>query len=372
MPVMCQAVIDAMEKLAPAQLAEAWDNVGLIIGKPNQEVSKILVTLDVDEAITDQAITSGIHMIIAHHPFLFKGITKVRTDQPAGRILSKILQADIAVFAAHTNLDIADGGVNDVLADKLGLRDTKPLKITTADKLRKLVVFVPKSHVEEVRSAMTMAGAGHIGNYSHCTFQTSGTGTFFPLAGTNPYLGKQGQLEYADEYRLETIIPEKLSHTVISAMIKAHPYEEVAYDEYPLLNAGAIHGLGRIGRIAAPVSLRKFADDVKQALGIPYVVIAGDADKNITQVAVCGGSGAALIPSAAAAGADVLVTGDVKYHEAQEAVANDLAIIDAGHFPTENLVIPGITNYLRQCARQANWDVEIIFNTISNNVLSIY
>ena len=225
MSIKCQVVIEAMEQLAPRRLAESWDNVGLLIGSPTQNINKIIVTLDVTPAVVDFAIQNSVDMIIAHHPLIFKGITNIRLDLPQGLLLSRLLKADIAVFASHTNLDITQGGVNDVLADKFKLVNTKPLTLTYTEKLFKLAVFIPRTHVEEVRSAIMNAGAGHIGNYSHCAFQTEGIGMFMPLSGTKPFLGKPGKLEYVPEYCLETIVPEGISKKVISAMLKAHPYE---------------------------------------------------------------------------------------------------------------------------------------------------
>lgn len=371
MSVKCQVIMDAMDKLAPRNLAESWDNVGLLVGSPAQNISKILIALDVTQAVADEAAAIGADMIIAHHPLIFKGITNVRTDLPHGKLLSRLLKADIAVYAAHTNLDIAPGGVNDILANKLGLQEITPLAVTASETLLKLVVFVPETHVEQVRSAITAAGAGHVGNYSHCTFQTAGTGTFVPLAGTNPFIGTQGKLEYVAEFRLETILPEKISKRVIKAMLKAHPYEEVAYDLYRLNNEGTVFSLGRIGKLPSPVKLAEFATQVKTALSIKFISVCGPHDKLVNKVAVCGGSGASLINKAAFAGADVLVTGDVKYHEAQDALNAGLAVIDAGHFATEQPVTAYLAEVLRQYAVKDKWQVEVQEDTVSTDTFTI-
>ncbi len=372
MSVKCQVIMDAMDKLAPRNLAESWDNVGLLVGSPAQDISKVLVALDVTLPVAEQAVAMGADMIIAHHPLIFKGITNVRTDLPHGRLLSRLLKADIAVYTAHTNLDIAPGGINDILASKLGLQGIEPLAVTTSERLLKLVVFVPETHVEQVRLAIAAAGAGHIGNYSHCTFQVAGTGTFVPLEGTNPFIGKQGKMEYVAEFRVETILPEKISRRVIKAMLKAHPYEEVAYDLYPLTNEGTIFSLGRIGKLSSPMDLAGFATQVKKALAINFVSVCGPHDKLVKKIAVCGGSGASLIHKAVFAGADVLVTGDVKYHEAQDALAAGMAVIDAGHFATEQPVAAYIAEYLKQCSTGGKWQVEVSVDTVGTDTFTIY
>jgi len=368
MSISCKLLIDAMEKLAPASLAEKWDNVGLLVGDPGQRVTKVLVTLDVTLPVVRYAAERGYELIISHHPVIFKALTNIRTNTPQGETLAELLKHSIAVYAAHTNLDIAAGGVNDALARKLQLKDIRPLQITSEDRLVKLVVFIPGTHVEAVREAICQAGAGHIGNYSHCTFQTDGTGTFLPLTGTNPFIGEPGQLEHAAECRLETILPQSISKRIITAMIKAHPYEEVAYDIYPLANEGIRQGLGRLGKLPRPLAFHDFVTQVKSALGIKQVTAAGPLAKQIETVALCGGSGASLIGQSVAAGADVLITGDVKYHEAQEAAASGLTVIDAGHFATEQPVIATLVDYLQGASRKAGWQIEIHSDIVNQDV----
>lgn len=372
MSVKCQVIMDAMDKLAPRHLAESWDNVGLLVGNPTQTISKILITLDVTKIVVEQAIKDGIDLIIAHHPLIFKSFTTIRTDLPQGQILSSLLKANIGVYAAHTNLDVATGGVNDVLAAAFDLCDVQPLAISSTEKLCKLVVFVPQTHEEIVEEAIMRAGAGHVGNYSHCSFKTNGIGTFLPLEGSTPFIGSTDKLEHVKESRLETIMPEKTSKSVIKAMLKAHPYEEVAYDLYELMNLGEKWGLGRIGRLAAPMLLAEFANQVKAALGIQSVNIVGSCDKLIKKVAVCGGAGASLIHKAAFVGADVLVTGDVKYHEGQEAVSIGMAMIDAGHFATEQPIVSYIKDYLNTCNAEGKWSVDIKADVISKDIFQRY
>jgi dinuclear metal center YbgI/SA1388 family protein len=371
MSVKCQVIIEAVEKIAPRYLAESWDNVGLLLGSPAQDVAKIRVALDVTSELVEAAITDDVDLIVAHHPLIFRAISHVRSDLPQGRLISSLIKNNIAVYAAHTNLDTADGGVSDVLAQCLNLQQVGQLSAGYSEKLVKLVVFVPQSHADQVREAMGRAGAGHTGNYSHCTFQCGGTGTFLPLDGTHPFLGETGKLERVAEVRIETIMPDKLTRKVVKAVLAVHPYEEVAYDVYPLHNTGKSLGLGRIGVLARPVSLAEFAQSAKAALHTPAVILAGSPERTVSKVAVCGGSGAGLIHKAAFAGADVLVTGDVKYHEAQEALAAGLAIVDAGHFATERPVVGFLQRYLNQAALDNKWAVSIDCDTISENVFRV-
>jgi dinuclear metal center YbgI/SA1388 family protein len=372
MSVKCQVIMDAIDKLAPRHLAENWDNVGLLVGNPAQTINKILITLDVTKTVAEQAIEDGIDLIIAHHPLIFKSLTAIRTDLPQGQILSSLLKSNIGVYAAHTNLDIATGGVNDVLAAALDLYDVQPLAISSTEKLCKLVVFIPQTHEEIVEEAIMRAGAGHIGNYSHCSFKTNGIGTFLPLEGSDPFIGNTDKLEHVKESRLETIMPEKITKSVIKAMLKVHPYEEVAYDIYPLANFGDKLGLGRIGKIVTPMLLAEFANRVKAALGIQSVNVVGSCDRLVKKVAVCGGAGASLLHKAAFAGADVLVTGDVKYHEGQEAASIGMAMIDAGHFATEQPILSHVKKYLSTCNTEGKWSVDIKTDAKSKDIFCRY
>jgi dinuclear metal center YbgI/SA1388 family protein len=372
MSVKCQVVMEAMDALAPRQLAEDWDNVGLLVGSPAQDIKKIIVTLDVTEETLVLAIEQDADMIVAHHPLIFKAMKHLRTDLPLGNMLARLIKNNIAVYAAHTNLDIAEGGVNDTLAAVLGLKESAVLSTTSTEKLVKLAVYIPETHAEAVREAITNAGAGHIGSYSHCTFQSTGLGKFMPLEGTQPFIGEIGRLETAHEVRLETIMPEKISRRVIRAMLKAHPYEEAAYDIYQLQNTGKTFGLGRIGKLPTAMSLADFALTVKEGLQLKTVNVVGNPDKSIRKVAVCGGAGTSLISKAAFAGADVLVTGDVGYHDGQAALSAGIAVIDGGHFATERVVVPRVAEYLKKYVQENKWDVEVIEDTLSTNVFSTY
>src|SRR5690625_163186 len=322
----------AMEKWAPLQLAYEWDNVGLQIGSYDQQAKKVMITLDVLESVVDEAIEKDVNLIIAHHPLFFKSITDVNIDSPKGKVIQKLIKHDITVYAAHTNLDIATGGVNDLLCDALSIHPTENLVDLHSEKLFKIVVYVPMTHLDEISEALHLAGAGHIGNYSHCTFRTEGQGTFKPLEGSTPFIGTENEVEIVKEMKVETIVNEQSKAKVIDTMIHAHPYEEVAYDVYPLHNEGESLGIGRVGQIAERMDLRQFATYVKDTLDLSHVRVIGDLEKPIEKVAVLGGSGEKYIKMAKHAQADVYLTGDLTFHAAQDAKEMGLAVIDAGHY----------------------------------------
>ncbi len=352
MSISGQDVMRVMESYAPKRFAWAKDRIGLQVGRPDAEVKGILVSLDVTEEVVDEAIAKGANWIIAHHAVIFHPLAQLRTDQPAGRLMAKLLKHDLQVFIAHTNLDAAEGGVNDVLAEKIGLTQTKVLIKEGAEKLKKLVVFVPVDHHERVLQAMGKAGAGWIGNYSHCTFNLTGTGTFLPQEGSNPFIGQQGKLERVEEIRLETLVTESNQQQVIQAMLSAHPYEEVAYDLYPLEIRGEEWGYGKIGSLPAPLSLGEFAKKVKEAYQLSGLRIVGDPATLVRRVALLGGSGARYYLDAKRQGADVYITGDIDFHTAQDALAAGICLIDPGHH-VEHLVVERVCEVLRQNLGQA-------------------
>ncbi|UOF88938.1 Nif3-like dinuclear metal center hexameric protein [Fodinisporobacter ferrooxydans] len=349
-----------MNDWAPPALAMDWDRVGLQVGDPNAHVDTLLATLDVTENVVAEAVQKGANMIVAHHALLFQPLKELRLDTEKGRIIQKLLQHGIAVFVAHTNLDIAEGGVNDVLAERLQLQDVRILSRQHNEELLKFVVFVPEEQAEHVRTAICEAGAGWIGNYSHCTFNTAGVGTFVPQTGTDPFIGKQGQLEKVREIRLETIVPRSLQTKIIEACLQAHPYEEVAYDLYPLEVMGKEYGIGRIGVLPKPMTLETFAAWTKQRLESKHLRFVGDKGQQISKVAVLGGAGMDWAKEAKRLGADVFVTGDVKYHEAQDAQTMRLAVIDAGHNATEKWIREKICEELTRRGLQEQTSIRCI------------
>ncbi|AIQ60257.1 Nif3-like dinuclear metal center hexameric protein [Paenibacillus borealis] len=326
-----QTVIGYMEQLAPKHLAEEWDNVGLQLGSLQKEITGVLVALDVNDSVVDEAIAQGCNLIIAHHAIIFRPVKGILTDTPMGRLYEKLIKNDIAVYISHTNLDVAEGGMNDWMAEALGIENGAPIKDIHTEQLSKLVVFVPKDHHQKVLDAILNAGAGWIGNYSHCSFNIEGYGTFMPQEGTDPYIGKQDKLERAEEIRIETIVPQPIRNKVVQAMLKAHPYEEVAYDLYSMDLKGRSLGLGRVGKLKEPATLGEFVETVKSGLDVGSVRVVGDLNRPIRKAAVMGGSGAKYYSSAIFKGADVLVTGDIDYHTAQDAHLAGIALIDPGH-----------------------------------------
>lgn len=326
-----QTVIQLMEQLAPKHVAVEGDKIGLQLGSLQKEIKQVLVALDVNHEVVDEAISLGADLIIAHHAIIFRPLTQLQTDTPAGSLYEKLIKHDIAVYIAHTNLDVTEGGMNDWMAEALGIESSDSLEEVHTDKLFKLVVFVPKSHHRQVLDAILGAGAGAIGNYSHCSFNIEGYGTFLPGEETEPFIGKPGQLTEAEEMRIETVVPASLRSKIVQAMLKNHPYEEVAYDLYPMDLKGRTFGLGRSGKLAEPLTLKLFAEKVKEKLEVPFVRVVGDPGKIIRKAAVLGGSGGKYWRSAQFRGADALVTGDVDYHTAQDALAAGVALIDPGH-----------------------------------------
>lgn len=357
MPVEVSAITRWMEQFAPARLAEPEDPIGLQLGAPDRSVSKVAVTLEVTEAVAEEAMKRGAELIISHHPIIFRPLQALRTDRPDGRLMEKLLRNGQSVYVAHTNLDVAKGGVNDMLAVALGLLEAVPLRPSVAEALYKLAVFVPMEHEEAVKEAMFHAGAGWIGEYKHCSFTTEGTGSFLPLEGATPFLGAVGRVEKVREVKVETIVPEEKKEAVIRALISAHPYEEPAYDVYRLELEGERMGLGRIGALPRTVSLREFSGHVKQVLNVPYVRVVGNPDKDIRKVAVLGGSGRSFWKQALASGADAYVTGDIDHHTAHDALAAGLAIVDPGHH-VEEIMKEGVARRLNDWFRENGMDAE--------------
>ncbi|MGC4376005.1 Nif3-like dinuclear metal center hexameric protein [Fictibacillus sp. Mic-4] len=365
-PANGQWIISIMEKFAPKSLAEEGDPIGLQVGTLNKPVKKVMIALDVLETVVDEAIEKGVDLIIAHHPMIYRPLKRIDTSRSQGRVIEKLIKNDITVYAAHTNLDVAQGGVNDWLAEALKLTNTTVLKPTTMAKYIKLAVFVPKSHVDKVRDAISSAGAGHIGNYSHCTFNSSGLGTFKPLEGTNPYIGKLGELEIVDEVKIETIVPEALKKAVISEMLHAHPYEEVAYDVYPLENEGEFLGIGKIGQLEKAMTLEEFVQHVKNSLHVNALRVIKGHNRPIQKVAVVGGDGNKFISAAQFKGADVLVTGDIYYHNAHDAQAEGLTIIDPGH-NIEKIMKKGLQQVIAQSVKEKKYDTEVICSEVNTD-----
>lgn len=355
-----QDLIGLVHHLYPPGLAEEWDNVGLQLGDPAAPVSRVLVALDPSPTAFAAARERDAQLLICHHPLIFRPLKCIVSYDETGRLIQQACRDNLAVMCAHTNLDRAADGLNDWLAARLGVVDSRPLAGDDARRLYKLVVYVPCGYEDRVAEALFAAGAGKIGGYDRCSFQGAGSGTFRPGDTTTPFIGHSGTTERVREIRLETVVPTAALAKVLERMLKAHPYEEVAYDLLPLANRLPHVGLGRIGRLPTPRSLGDFAGQIKELLGVPALRLCGDLNATVAKVAVCGGSGASLLAEAARQGADVLVTGDVKYHEAQSALSRNVAVIDAGHFATERLMVPMLSERLQREADQRGLPVTIL------------
>ncbi|SHI89333.1 Nif3-like dinuclear metal center hexameric protein [Lutispora thermophila] len=356
----CGTIASIMEKIAPKKFAENWDNVGLIIGDGARIINKIMVCLDLPLWVVDEAIEKGVDMVVTHHPIIFDPLKKITSDTPLGRKIIQLIKNDISVYSSHTNFDFAQGGLNDIFAKQLGFEKTEVIKTTFEEQLYKIVVYIPEGYEDKVLEEMSKAGAGCIGNYSYCSFRVKGMGTFKPLEGTNPFIGQKGKLEKVDEYRVETIVSEAMLKPVVKAMLKAHPYEEVAYDIFELKNQGKSVGLGRIGQLENKVTLASYADFIKKALDVENVRFSGPPDAAIRSVAMLNGSGNSFISAAKFAGADVLITGDMQYHQIIDALEEGIYVIDAGHFGTEKIMIKAVSDYLRTTLTNEGYMVDII------------
>lgn len=357
-------VIQLFEQWAPKHLAMDGDPIGLHIGQLNRPVERVLVTLDVNEQVVDEAIKKGANLILAHHPPLFRPLKQIATDTPQGRIIEKCIRHEITVYAAHTNLDIATGGVNDLMAEKLHLKDLSILAETTAETLYKFIVFSPATHTAEIRAALAKAGAGAIGEYEACSFSSTGQGRFTPTDAANPHIGFANKAEIVAEEKIEVIVAEGVRNRVLKAMLNAHPYEEPAYDVLRLEQKGEAFGLGRIGSLEEEMTLDEFASKVKAAFEVPALRFVGNPQKTVKKVAVLGGDGNKYIYAAKRSGADVFVTGDLYFHVAQDAESIDLAVVDPGHH-VEQVMIEGVAAYMTTQCEEQQYDVEWIQSEIN-------
>lgn len=341
--MLIQDVIQVIENWAAPALQENYDNAGLICGNRNETLTGVLICLDCIESVIDEAIEHQCNLVIAHHPIVFKGLKSITGKNYVERTLLKAIKNDIAIYAAHTNLDSIQQGVNAKITEKLGLENCKILA-PKKQFLEKITVFVPPTHAEKVLDAMHNAGAGNIGNYSHCSFSVNGIGTFKGNENSNPQIGEKGKIESVQEQRIEVIVPQYLSNKVLQAMKKAHPYEEVAYYQTTLQNEWQDAGSGVIGTLPQPMSVTEFLQHIKATLPVNTIKYT-PFEKDIQKVAVCGGSGSFLLGAAKAAQADAFITADFKYHEFFDA-EKQLLIADIGHYESEFFTIELIFEYL--------------------------
>lgn len=334
----------ALEELAPLQYQESYDNSGLQAGNPEMPVTGALVCIDITPEIINEAENKGLNLIVSHHPLIFQPLKSINANSATGKMLYTAIHRNIALYAAHTNLDAISEGVNKKIADKIGLEDLRILS-PAKGKLCKIATFVPHAQADQVRQAMFDSGAGHIGNYDHCSYNLSGQGTFRANESANPFTGQIGKSHTEEEIRIETIVPLHARTRVIAAMKAAHPYEEVAFDVYPLDNEHPQAGSGMIGNLHEPMQETDFLLEIKHRFGCGCVRHSRLRGKPIQRVALCGGSGSFLIREALRAGADIFVTGDLKYHQYFDTDSR-MILADIGHYESEQFTKELIGDYL--------------------------
>ncbi|MGI6161700.1 MAG: Nif3-like dinuclear metal center hexameric protein [Christensenellales bacterium] len=353
--VECQKLIGLIESIAPPLIQEEWDNSGFQIGDRYSMIGKVMVALDLTEQVAIEAASAGAGMVLTHHPAFFRPVKSLTTDDDTGRAILTLNRYGIALYCAHTSWDNAPNGLNDALAEAVGLRDIR--RLSSQGALKKVVVFVPSGYEDDIATAMCDAGAGKIGRYSDCTFRAEGTGTFRPEEAAKPFIGSGGVLEKTKETRLETIVDEYLLGAVVAAMLEAHPYEEAAYDIYNVERPGTISS-GRLGELDTPMEFDELCREMVAVFG--RLRASGSEAALVEKVAVCGGAGASVMEAASRMGADVLITGDVRHHEALMAAGAGLLLIDAGHYATERIGVDALTKRLQRLAFELQYSVEFI------------
>jgi dinuclear metal center YbgI/SA1388 family protein len=324
-----------LEKFAPGDLAAGWDNVGLLLGNPENEVRRLMTCLTVTPESAAEAIDAGAQLIVTHHPILFQPVQRLTTSSPEGRTVLALARANVAVYSPHTAFDNTEDGINHMLVRRLQLQEVLSLRPKPGPGSCKVVVFMPDLDLSRVAEAMFAAGAGNIGRYSQCSFRLAGTGTFFGGEGTNPTIGQQGRREEVQEWRLEAVCPEAMVPEVVAAIRRSHSYEEPAYDVYPLKPSASTRGEGRIGRLPAACSLRELAQTTKAVLGSSLVQFVGDPQRTVERIALACGAGGEFLADAFRAGADVLLTGEMRFHDFLAAQAREIALVLPGHYATE-------------------------------------
>ncbi|MDT4922989.1 MAG: hypothetical protein QOG01_702 [Pseudonocardiales bacterium] len=347
-------LITALEGWFDPRWAESWDAVGLVSGDRDENVERVLLAVDAVPSTVGEAVDAAAQLLVTHHPLLLTGVHGVPADDPKGGLVHRMIRAGVAHYVAHTNADVATPGVSDALADRLGLTALRPLQAQDEEPLDKLVVFVPLDSEATLIDALAAAGAGRLGDYDRCAWTTTGTGTFRPLEGADPTIGSVGEIEQVAESRVEMVVPQRVRASVIAALRGAHPYEEPAFDLLAQAPMPGRRGTGRVGELAAAVTLAEFTAHAARALPPTTwgVRAAGDPARLVRTVAVCGGSGGALIEDARRAGADVFLTADLKHHSVVEAVTErgggGMAVVDAAHWATEAPWLDALAGALRQ------------------------
>lgn len=338
-----QELIDTMEQIAPLKYAEAWDNVGLLVGNPQQEIISVMLCIDYTNAVAEEAKLMKCNTVIAYHPPIFSPLKRIIADH----LIFDAIQQGIAIYSPHTALDSTHGGINDALADMLGLQNRTPLRFAPiSNTYFKLVTLVPEQNIEPLSNALFAAGAGHIGNYSQCSFRTPGTGTFFGEEGTHPAVGICGKLEKVTEIRLEMIVPATRVHDVTAALYKHHPYEEPVYDLLHLTITPKMIGQGRVGTLPSAQSRKEVIERIKQGLGLNSVLVSGPIEGMITRSACLAGAGGEFLNDAIAQDAQLYLTGEIRHHDAIKAANANLTVVCTLHSNSERLILQSLIKQL--------------------------
>jgi dinuclear metal center YbgI/SA1388 family protein len=361
-------VVALLQRRYDPRTAEAWDRVGLVCGDPDEFVEQVMFAVDPVSAVVDEAIADGVQLLVTHHPLFLSGVHGVPADDFKGRVVHRLVRSGIGLLAAHTNADNARPGVSDAIVAALGIATAEPLEPLAAepDPMDKLVVFVPVGDTQPLIDAMAAAGAGHIGDYERAAYFSTGTGTFRPLSGANPTIGSVGEVEQVEESMLQMVAPRRRRADVVAALREAHPYEEPAFEVIPVADAPTGRGGGRVGELPQPMTLAVFADLVAATLPSTAggVRVAGDPDRMVRRVAVCGGSGDSMLGSATASGADVYLTSDLRHHRASEHLeSGGCALVDVAHWSAEWMWLPQAARLLEQDAAQAGFALSTTVST---------
>jgi dinuclear metal center YbgI/SA1388 family protein len=359
-------IINIFEEIAPVKLQETYDNSGLCTGNAEHEIKAVLITIDITPEVVEEAIQKKCNLIIAHHPLIFKGLKKITGDNYIEKSIINAIKNDIAIFTAHTNIDLIYKGVSNKICEKLELKNRKIL-VPKQLYLNKIITFVPQEHAPYVRNAMFSAGAGHIGEYSACSYNINGKGSFKAEKDAKPFVGETGKIHFEDETRIEMIFPDHLQNKIIKEMISAHPYEEVAYDIIKLQNSWDKAGLGMYGDLEKEISETDFFDRIKDIFNVKIIKHSDFLNKNIKRVAVCGGSGAGFIQNAINCGADIYITGDIKYHDFFTA-EKKILLADIGHYESEQFT----KEIFYDIINKNNINFAVLFSDIVSNPINVY
>ncbi len=350
-------IIGEIEKIAPRALAQSWDNTGLLVGDGNSAVKKVLLTIDITQEVVKEAKQAGCNFILSYHPVIWDGLKSITKDSA----VYELIRSGIGVYSMHTALDAASGGINDELAEIIGIKNPQPIGdfVENSQKQNyKLIVFVPADAIEKVADAVFKAGAGWIGNYSHCSFRTAGEGTFLPLKGARPAIGRKGRLEKVDEIRFESLVPAEKVADCLKAMRNAHPYEMPAFDVIKLYDFEDKIGLGRIGLLEKPMQLSAILKKIRSATGAKVAGIVGNKNRKVKKAAVCAGSCSKLVMKVISEKCDLYVTGEIKHHQAIAAQEAGVTVICLSHTVSERFILKKIAKELQKSLK----DVKIIIS----------